>query len=155
MNDFRLIPQQLVEEMATRYDEEKEKYICKMLYDLKIDKDILENQVQEIHRLNKVIAEYEQLEEQGLLLKLPCRVGDIIYEVDESILLDNVIEPIECKVNYIIFKSSIHMGVEVIKGHGVGSSYNFEIEDFGKTVFLTKEEAEKALDIVKRGGKDE
>ena len=38
------------------------------------------------------------------------------------------------------------MGVEVIKGHGVGSSYNFEIEDFGKTVFLTKEEAEKALE---------
>ena len=92
------------------------------------------------------LADYEDLEEQGLLLKLPCRVGDIIYEVDESILLDNVIEPIECRVNYIIFKSSIHMGVEVIKGHGVGSSYNFEIEDFGKTVFLTKEEAEKALE---------
>ena len=73
------------------------------------------------------LADYEDLEEQGLLLKLPCRVGDIIYEVDESILLDNVIEPIECRVNYIIFKSSIHMGVEVIKGHGVGSSYNFEL----------------------------
>ena len=48
------------------------------------------------------LKEYEDLEEQGLLLKLPCRVGDIIYEVDESILLDNVIEPIECRVNYII-----------------------------------------------------
>lgn len=33
------------------------------------------------------LKEYEDLEEQGLLLKLPCKAGDIIYEVDEAILL--------------------------------------------------------------------
>lgn len=92
------------------------------------------------------LAEYEDLEEKGLLLKLPCKVGDIIYEVDEGILFDNVIEPIECKVTCILFKTEIHIDVEVIKGHGVGSTYTFEFEDFGKTVFLTKEEAEKELE---------
>ena len=92
------------------------------------------------------LKEYEDLEEQGLLLKLPCKVGDIIYEVDEAILLDDVIEPIKCKVTYILLKTEIHIDVEVIEGHGIGSTYTFELEDFGKTVFLTKEEAEKALE---------
>ena len=91
------------------------------------------------------LADYEDLEEQGLLAKLPCKVGDIIYEVDEAILLDDVIEPIKCKVNYILIKTEIHIDVEVIEGHGVGSTYTFELEDFGKTVFLTKEEAEQEL----------
>ena len=91
------------------------------------------------------IKEYKELEEQGLLLKLPCKVEDIIYEVDKAILSDDVIEPIKCKVNYILFKTEIHIYVEVIEGHGVGSTYCFAVEDFGKTVFLTKEEAEQEL----------
>ena len=91
------------------------------------------------------LKEYKQLEEQGLLLKLPCKVGDIIYEVDEAILLDDVIEPIKCKVTYILLKTEIHIDVEVIEGHGIGSTYTFKVEDFGKTVFLTKEEAEEKL----------
>ena len=28
-------------------------------------------------------AEYEDLEEQGLLLRLPCKVGDTVWELDE------------------------------------------------------------------------
>lgn len=40
-------------------------------------------------------------------------------------------------------KSSV--GVEVVEGHGKGSGYAFEAEDFGKSVFLTREEAEAAL----------
>lgn len=28
------------------------------------------------------LAQYEELEEQGLLLKLPCKVGDIVYRID-------------------------------------------------------------------------
>lgn len=92
------------------------------------------------------LAEYEDLEEKGLLLKLPCKIGDIIYEVDEGILFDDVIEPIECKVTHILIVSKVYIEIEVIKGHGVGSTYNFEIEDFNKTVFLTKEEAEKELE---------
>lgn len=92
------------------------------------------------------LKEYRNLEEQGLLLKLPCKVGDVIYEVDEAILLDDVIEPIKCKVTYILLKTEIYIDVEVIEGHGIGSTYTFEVEDFGKTVFLTKEEAEKVLE---------
>ena len=40
----------------------------------------------------KKLAEYEQLEEQGLLVRLPCKVGDTVY-VDSTIL---PIEDMEC-----------------------------------------------------------
>lgn len=40
----------------------------------------------------KKLAEYEQLEEQGLLVRLPCKAGDIVY-VDSTIL---PIEDMEC-----------------------------------------------------------
>ena len=96
------------------------------------------------------LKNYKELEEQGLLLKLPCKIGDIIYEVDEGILFDDVIEPIKCKVTCILFKTAIRIGVEVIEGHGLGSTYYFDIEDFGKTVFLTKEEAEQELKRLER-----
>ncbi len=138
MNDFRLIPQ-LVEEMTTRYDEEKEKYICKMLYDLKIDKDILKKQVQEIHRLNKVIAEYEQLEEQGLLLKLPCKVGDIVYAITRNFISEYSICCIEKYNDGFFFNWRCEKGIyKNLRG--------FTDYEIGKTVFLTKEEAEKALE---------
>lgn len=114
--------------------------------------DMLYEQVKKVddvglitHMLQE-LKEYRDLEEQGLLLKLPCKVGDVIYEVDKGILYDDAIEPIECTVTHMLFKTELHIETEVTKGHGIGSTYTFEVEDFGKTVFLTKEEAEKALE---------
>lgn len=96
--------------------------------------------------MTKEIKHWRNLEEQQLLVKLPCKVGDKIYEVDKAILYDDVIEPIECTVTHMILKSELHIEIVVTKGHGKGSTYSFNLEDFGKSVFLTKEEAEKALD---------
>ena len=62
---------------------------------------------------------YKSLEEQGMLLKLPCKVGDIVYEV-------------------------YHFGYTYydIDEHKVKLE---DLENIGKTVFLTRAEAEKAL----------
>ena len=75
-------------------------------------------------KLNK----YEDLEEQGKLLKLPCAVGDTVYaiEVDEE--------------NFTHF----HCPRKI-------SEYKFNLQMlyllgmFGKCIFLTREEAEAAL----------
>ena len=134
MNDFKIIPQ-LVEEMFTRYDKEQEKYIYKMLYDLKIDKDILKNQVKEIHRLNNILREYKQLEEQGLLLKLPCKVGTTVYDIR---WWDNVTKKV---------KVGGETYYKTVCKHKVSKS-KFSLcdyDDIGKEVFLTKEEAEQEL----------
>ncbi len=81
-------------------------------------------------QLAEKLAEYENLEEQGKLLKLPCTVGDKIYTV------------------YSDKKGSFTEELEVleISTHRVwtDSSY-FDYDDFGKTVFFTREEAETAL----------
>jgi hypothetical protein len=125
MNDFRLIPQ-LVEEMNTKFIKEEEKFISEKLFDLNIDKDILINQVQEIKRLNDILREYKELEEQGLLLKLPCKVGTTVWAIEkEDIGLGWNSEYVYC------------IKQEKFNATMVGF--------FGKDIFLTKEEAEQEL----------
>ncbi len=66
------------------------------------------------------LAEYEDLEEQGLLLKLPCKVGDTVYCIMTGLSYKNP----------SIFKMK----------------FDYELmKHFGKRVFLTREEAEAAL----------
>ena len=81
----------------------------------------------------KKLAEYEDLEEQGLLLKLPCKVGDTIYRCGDPIkkAYEWDIEHIDIFYDEIVFIDD--------------SDNSFTVDDIGKTVFLTREEAEKKL----------
>ena len=84
------------------------------------------------------LKEYRDLEEQGLLLKLPYNIANCgkIYFVDENDL--EIYELLADKIE--IYKMMIsEKFVYTI------DSFEFFYEDFGKIVFLTKEEAEKAL----------
>ena len=79
------------------------------------------------------LAAYEDAEEQGLLVRLPCKVGDMIYR---PIRVNNGIYA------YAVSSIEIPPSGEVIVYDGLcGYSWS----DFGKTVFLTREEAEAAL----------
>lgn len=81
--------------------------------------------------LYEKLRKYEDLEEQGRLLKLPCAVGNMVY----TIRLDNAA--------YMICNKKIW---EIVKER-------FEIRHFdciGKTVFLTRPEAERALEEIWR-----
>ena len=81
----------------------------------------------------KKLAEYEDLEEQGLLLRLPCKVGDSIYRCGDPIkkVYEWDIEHIEIFYDEIVFIDD--------------SDNSFTVGDIGKTVFLTREEAERKL----------
>ena len=70
--------------------------------------------------LRERLKEYEDLEEQGLLLRLPCKVGDSIYSVVED-------------------------GFTIVELKFSLDFYARRENDFGKTVFLTPEEAEHKL----------
>jgi hypothetical protein len=88
----------------------------------------------------KKLAEYEQLEEQGLLVRLPCKVGDTVYKITRfcSGGIRDCGYSYECSecpeykpfIEYIEFKITI-------------------LKDIGKTVFLTREEAERKLEEMK------
>lgn len=81
----------------------------------------------------------------------PCKVGDIVYV---PIITDDKHEFIIWKVKLTCVdvcnneKGSCDFCVGIICGGNSG--YSFKFEDIGKTVFLTREEAERAL---KEGGK--
>lgn len=94
---------------------------------------------------------YKDLEKQGKLLKLPCAVGDTVYEVQES---RKRIQP------YIVI--AVHVsdcgnlyGWELKDGKGVYSNVNgFSEYALGKSVFIAREEAEAALEDKKSGDKE-
>lgn len=92
------------------------------------------------------LAEYEDLEEQGLLLRLPCKVGDTIY-VNGFL---GVGEAEEYKVIRVDYHSNLSMGrsefyVEALLLSDPRNSIGFYDKEIGKTVFLTKAEAEQKL----------
>lgn len=84
------------------------------------------------------LAYYEDMEEQGGLVVLPCKVGDIVYAIDGE--YEDWID--EYEVKYFYCSSS---GIDRIYATCGTLSKNFRPKQFGKTVFLTREEAEQAL----------
>ncbi len=92
---------------------------------------------------------YEGLEEQGLLLKPPCKVGDTIWELCKC--YDGIYRIFPMKVTKVLPYGSIRW----IKGkeptiwnvYAVSDYTDMykSFYDFGRTVFLTQTEARDAL----------
>lgn len=99
----------------------------------------------------KKLSAYEDAEEQGLLLRLSCKVGDTVYA-----FLSTCNYFTECQINKIELKPTLYGNtcyfLEPI-GHR-GCLYRCFEDEFGKTVFLKKEEAEAKLKEL-RGEKNE
>lgn len=74
--------------------------------------------------MQKELKEYKDLEEQGLLVRLPCKVGTEVYYIL------GIPNKTPCAIDKCVFKLS-------------------DINKIGKTVFLTREEAEKKLEEMK------
>jgi hypothetical protein len=100
------------------------------------------------------LCDYEDLEAQGLLLKLHCKVGDIVYHekpystlfVDiQSYQITNIMISQNKKGNW----TKKYRAMLLIDGKTTDRQINFSFDDIGKTVFLTKAEAEKALAEIK------
>lgn len=92
--------------------------------------------------LNRHIQELLTLEKQGQLIKLPCKVGDTIY-----VLTTDSLEGIEeTVVNRIcIKKNRIILNADCQHDDWGRAAWELKPSDFGKTVHLTREAAEKAL----------
>lgn len=100
------------------------------------------------HAIEK-LATYEDLEEQGLLVRLPCKVGDTVWDNDfgypESYEIkafsygycDSYVEP--------DIEDEIIFYYENYNGSITGA---FPMSEIGKTVFLTREDAEKKLEEI-------
>lgn len=89
--------------------------------------------------------EYKDLEEQGLLLKLPCKVGDELWIIAYR---DNKVISVKC-TGYTLQKDTVnkinHSYIWVDSVEKPGDYWWINFEDFKTYCFPTKEEAEKAL----------
>lgn len=91
------------------------------------------------------LKEYEDLEEQGLLLKLSCKVGEMVYAYcSEFGILTYTVDciVIDNKITYQCSSYSEPIGdcpSECL------DEIEPDISDFGKTVFLAQAEAEETL----------
>ncbi len=97
----------------------------------------------------KDLKYYEDLEEQGLLLKLPCKVGDYIWDNDfgkpcsyevTGFSFGNLNEDY-CEDEVTVFNQV----VVYYTNYNGSITGKFTVSKIGKTVFLTREEAEKAM----------
>lgn len=101
-----------------------------------------ENSYQYKELLLETLGKYEDAEEQGLLLRLPCKVGDNIYIIkpygieEASITGISEADDIDCFCFEIYIDPDCH---EIIA-----------LEEFNDTWFLTKEEAEAKLKEMER-----
>ena len=79
------------------------------------------------------LAEYETAEDEGRLVVLPCKVGSTVYRILYTLAFGEIGDKAE--KHYFIRETSFEYGM---------------IDDLNETVFLTREEAEKALEDMKK-----
>ena len=90
--------------------------------------------------LRERLKEYEDLEEQGLLLRLSCNVGDTVYCIEDKKIWDCIVDKVTIsRIN------GVWIEVKAPKSMPDISAIEYTENAFGKTVFLTQSEAEQKL----------
>ena len=86
------------------------------------------------------LRELAEADKDGRVVVLPCKVGDVVYGFyGEKTILPMVAKWIETNTDgWCIAVQYVPMAPRF-----------YQFSDFGKTVFLTREEAEKALEVMK------
>ncbi|MGN8805873.1 MULTISPECIES: hypothetical protein [unclassified Blautia] len=89
----------------------------------------------ELEKAFEKLADYEDLEEQGLLVRLPCPIGTTVWDICGMDIRENVLSGIECDKD--------------------GKQFLWANEDewlgeLNDLVFLSREEAEKKLEEMKK-----
>ena len=91
------------------------------------------------------LADYEDLEEQNRLLKLPCAVGDTVYSFSFEKILTL------CVDSFVIYTDGIDARLSSKMKEYEFLKIDMDIADFGEKWFSTKEAAEAALKELERG----
>ena len=91
------------------------------------------------------LAEYEGLEEQGRLIKLPCKVGDVVYRINIGAMKPVIpLRVVEYRFKIVgnCIREKICCSDDFLCKQ---PSIIYYAEDIGNKVFLTKAEAEQKL----------
>ena len=88
------------------------------------------------------LKSYKEAEEQGLLVRLPCKVGDTVYVPTRNFISELRIVMISVDMHDTYFRWMLNSGI-------YPNLDGFSGNKLGKAVFLTREEAEKKLEELK------
>lgn len=113
------------------------------------------------------LAEYEDLEEQGLLVRLPCKEaytqsGDYVYLIDDC----EIVKCVHCGLGIDPLSGTAYITLatdekifpyrnpdpeqDLDPTDWCTNTTDAEVSEIGKTVFFTREEAEKKLEEMKK-----
>ena len=98
----------------------------------------------------KQLKKYENLENSGRLLKLPCNIGDTIYAVDPRKEGIDILELEVTRIEINEFKNIQYYAEE----KGTGKWFLLRDNHFDKRVFLTRKEAEVMKEIIENNCKE-
>lgn len=85
---------------------------------------------EEIDAVYRKLKDYEDLEEQGRLIKLPCKIGDKVWHISGRAIKEDVISGIEYSYDGMFY---------------IWSNEDTWLGGFNDIVFLTKSEVEAKL----------
>ena len=87
------------------------------------------------------LIEYKELKEKEQLLKLPCKVGDTIFGIRRD-SKESIVSMKVCEVAFLSLKENGFIMQIMCREKDSDEGTYFFSADIGKTVFLTREEAE-------------
>ena len=98
----------------------------------------------DLEEIAERLANREQAEEQGLLLRVPCKVGDTLYRVNKDAK-----EPVIAMRALQVYVKQLHkdrtvIRIDAMNDADMGESCYLPC-DIGERIFLTREQAEAKL----------
>lgn len=93
----------------------------------------------------ELIRDLLKADRDGRLVVLPCKVGDRLYEVTGR----KTISVYKCRA-ILVELFGLFIEWDIVEGFVWQSLLGINAGEIGKTVFLTREEAEKALEAMKK-----
>ena len=113
---------------------------------------------EEITAMQHTLDEYHKVADPllraqtaGRLVVLPCKVGDTVWVTRNPWTGKLLKKPLDAYVNGVkMYSHGIYVNL-LFDTRKINGTRDYEINHIGKTVFLTREEAEAALEATKRG----
>lgn len=90
------------------------------------------------------LVELAEADKDGRVVVLPCKVGDTVYMIEHIFDIDNGVCDEICARKVIGHGGNNLNQLWLVGSGGICNAYIF-VSEFGKTVFLTREEAERAI----------
>ena len=96
--------------------------------------------------LDAVEKRCDDFADKSQYIKLPCKVGDTVYVIDDRRgIIKCIVNDIHLGLAQEIYGDLFYYEQIADESPELVDVFDFEKNDFDKTVFLTKESAEKAL----------